>query len=59
MRDDGSLRDSDAIPGAVGGADIAIADIDGDGRPDVVAPSYLAFQSTALLNQTVFRGSFE
>jgi hypothetical protein len=56
---DGSFRDAGAFPGIAGGAGIAIADINGDGKPDLIAPSYLSQQSTALLNQTLFRGGFE
>jgi hypothetical protein len=56
---DGTFRDAGAFPGIAGGAGIAIADVDGDGKPDVIAPSYYEVQSTALLNQTLFRGGFE
>ena len=58
-RRDGTFRDAGALPGVAGGANIAIADIDGNGSPDIVSPSYLTAQSTALLNQTILRGGFE
>jgi hypothetical protein len=56
---DGSFRDAGALPGIAGGAGIAVADINEDGKPDLVVPSYLSQHSTALLNQTLFRGGFE
>ena len=43
----------------VGGAAIAISDINHDGKLDIVAPSYSNVQSTALINQTLFRSGFE
>lgn len=59
VRSNGTFQDVGLLPGVVGGAAIAIADIDHDGKPDIVAPSYLNVQSTAVLNQTLFRGGFE
>ena len=55
----GTLRDAGALPGIAGGAAIAIGDLDGDGMSDIVTPSYLSFESNALLNQTLFRGGFD
>lgn len=58
-RDDGTFHDAGLLPGVVGGAAIAISDINHDGKLDIVAPSYSNVQSTALINQTLFRSGFE
>ena len=57
--EDGSFQDMGLIPGAYGGYDIVIADVNGDSALDIVSPDSSRLVSRVLLNQSVFRGGFD
>ncbi|MEZ5461825.1 FG-GAP repeat domain-containing protein [Dokdonella sp.] len=55
----GRFTDMGAISGAHGGENMVIADLNDDGSPDIFSPRLFEFLSSAIINTTLFRNSFD